>query len=198
MEKKKARFLNVLNIGLLFFIISVFISNPINAQAYFNPGVGYGGVYGPTSWRTPVADFLAGYGISSYSTGSPYYPLYPPYNYGLYHGNPYNPNDPLYGTVAPPPISIPSGIMNMLLTSRYSPNEPDMSYLGYQLSLPYFQAALTSGWTPFGYQRYYPSYPFPGIPYGNDFGTSPFGYQRYYPSYPFPGIPYGSDMVGYP
>jgi hypothetical protein len=66
----------------------------------------------------------------------------------LYHGNPYNPNDPLYGTVAPPPISLPSGIMNMMLSSRYSPNDPDMSQIGYQLSLPYFQAAARSGWTP--------------------------------------------------
>jgi hypothetical protein len=47
-------------------------------------GSGYG-LYGPTSWRTPVADLLAGYGISSYPTGSPYYP-YGMYGYGGGYG----------------------------------------------------------------------------------------------------------------
>lgn len=105
----KKIFFYILNISLM---ILFFLVNPINAQIYFNPSIGYGGgygLYGPTSWRTPIADLLAGYGIFSYPTGSPYYS------------------------------------------------------------------------------------------YNNYFGFSPYGYQqRYYPSYPYPGIPYGNDMVGYP
>jgi len=62
-----------------------------------------------------------------------------------YRGNPYNPNDPLYGTVPRPPISIPSEIMNMMTYSRRSPSEPDIAQMGYELSLPYFQSAIMVG-----------------------------------------------------
>lgn len=197
---KSLIFISIIFLGLFIFC------NSGNSQTYFNPSIIYGsgyGIYGPTSWRNPGADFLASYGISSYPTGTPYYPYsYQPYNDGLYHGNPYNPSDPLYGTVPPPPISIPSEIMNMLSSSRYSPNEPDMSYIGYQLSLPYFQAAAMSGWPPYRYQQPYNYYGYEGYVSGgyiSGYYNPSFGYQqRFYPSYPYPGIPYGSDMVGYP
>jgi len=90
-----------------------------------------------------------------------------PTGYNFYHGNPYNPNDPLYGTVAPPPISIPSGIINMMATSQYSPNDPDIAQIGYQLSLPYFQAAARSGWTPWNFPSgFQPYYGYGGNPWG--------------------------------
>lgn len=187
----------ILNIKLIFSItlFLFFVVNPNNAQTYFNPSVGYGGgygLYGPTSWRTPVADFLAGYGISSYSTGTPYYPFSwnQTYNYSFSHGNPYNPNDPLYGTVPLPPISIPSEIMNMLASSNWN-----TAQMGINLARPYFQAAVMSGWTPWvspysnpqTYYKYGPISPISGAPPG-------MAYDSYNRSFYIPG----QYVVGYP
>ncbi len=86
-----------------------------------------------------------------------------PTSYSGYYGNPYNPNNPLYGTVPRPNLSLPSEIMNMLLSSNY-----ETSQRGYELSLPYFQADMMSGWTPWS------------SPYGpqtyNSYGGNPWGY----------------------
>jgi hypothetical protein len=68
----------------------------INQYQYGNDGGGYPysvggwygggyGLYGPTSWRNPVSDLLAGYGIASYPSGTPYYP-YGMYGYGGGYG----------------------------------------------------------------------------------------------------------------
>ena len=129
---------------------------PYNGYPNYSPNYGGYPNYYPDRYAIPV------------SPQNPYgdYTLLPT-GYNLYHGNPYNPNDPLYGTVAPPPISIPSGIINMMATSQYSPNDPDIAQIGYQLSLPYFQASVRSGWTPWRFPSgFQPYYGYGGYPWG--------------------------------
>ena len=120
---------------------------------------GYG-LYGPSfggyfDYRPSWGGYSSYSGYSTWSSGGyPTYYGYPTYNPG-YHGNPYNPSDPLYGTVSRSSLSIPSGIMNMLASSNWNTAQK-----GYELSLPYFQSAVISGWTPYSqYSQWHPSSP---------------------------------------
>ena len=140
------------------------------------PGSFYGGYSGYSypgyvSWSGPFA-----YSQDS----SQWVPLYQ-YSPGPGPGIP-NPFNPIYGLVPPGygPLwasthySVPSWIINMMAYSRYSPSEPDIAQIGYQLSLPYFLSDVMRGWRPWSipysypqtYYKYGPISPISGAPIG--------------------------------
>jgi len=152
--------------------------NYFGYQQPYNP-YRYQQAYSPSGWNQPY----------NYSGSPNYYPdryavpVNPQNPYGAYtslptvysgyHGNPYNPSDPLYGTVPRPNLSLPSEIMNMLLSSNYETGQR-----GYELSLPYFQADMMSGWTPWS------------SPYGSQAYNRYGGYPPVSPSWPPAGMAY--------
>ena len=66
--------------------------------------------------------------------------------YGGYSGYGYPGGS--YGTGYNPFLSMPSEISNMMAHSAYDPSEDYIPFWGYQLSLPYYQSAVRSGWSP--------------------------------------------------
>ncbi len=149
------------------------VPNYLGYQQPYNPN-GYQQSYSPSGWNQPY-NYSGSPNQYPNRYAVPVNPQNPygaytslPTGYNGYRGNPYNPNDPLYGTVPRPPISIPSGIMNMMAHSAYDASDAYIPFLGYELSLPYFQADMMSGWTPW-------SSPYGSQPY-NNYGGYPWGY----------------------
>ena len=178
------RFLKCFLVGMfiLTLICLVNFSGTLAQKSFYtyNPGYSYvaGGPYG-------------GYG-SPYASGG-----YPGYGYP---GSSYGGYDPF--------SSVPSWIINMMAVSSYDPSDPDIARIGYELSIPYFQSAIRSGWTPWrpssysGYTTPRGYTPLASIPYYSSLSV-PFSsyYPRFIPtsswsygSAPYPTTSYSSSQ----
>jgi hypothetical protein len=118
----------------------------------------------------PTYTYNPGYG---YLAGSSYAGYGSPYAYGGYSGYGFPGSSYSgYSGYDLPRWIIDLGASSDLYTAR----------IGYELSIPYFQSAVRSGWTPWRSSSYYPGYTAPG-------GYTPFTSMPYYSS---PGRPFSS------
>jgi len=130
-----------------------------------------------------------GYG---YWAGGPYGGYGSPSGYGGYPG--YGFPGSSYGGYSG--YNLPRSILELSASSDLYTAQK-----GYELSLPYFQSAVRSGWTPWRSSSYYPGYtapggytPFTSMPYY----SSPGGlFSSYYPRF-IPTLSWPSGSASYP